>query len=245
MSLDRDAFGVVESGATSGPLVVLVHGALDRGSGMARLARRVGDAARVLRYDRRGYGHAVDQPGPWTVDTHASDLLDLIDGRPAIVVGHSYGSHVALRAAADAPDLIRGVAVYEPPLSWEEWWSAGRGPRPADPGDAAEAFLRRMAGDRVWERLPEATRDARRAEGRAFMEEGADLRRGRPWDPSRIDAVVRVGHGSRTGRHFVRAAREIAGWFGGEPVVIPDADHAAHLRAATELADALVMPLLP
>lgn len=244
MSLDREAFGVVESGAPSGPLVVLVHGALDRGSGMARLARRLGDTARVLRYDRRGYGHAVDQPGPWTVEAHASDLLGLIEGRPAIVVGHSFGSHVALRAAADAPHLIGGVAVYEPPMSWEEWWSAGRGPRPADPGDAAEAFLRRMAGDRVWERLPESTRNARRAEGRAFMEEGADLRRGRPWDPSRITAVVRVGHGSRTGRRFVRAAQEIAESFGGAPVVIPDADHGAHLRAANDLAETLVVPLL-
>lgn len=238
-----DQFGVVESGRPDGPLVVLVHGALDRSSGMARLARRLGNEARVLRYDRRGYGRAVELPGPYGVARHARDLVHLLDGRRAVLVGHSFGSHVVLSVAADRPDLVSGVAVYEPPVSWAPWWTATRPVTPGDPGDAAEAFMRRMAGDRVWERLPAATRSARRAEGRAFVDEGADLRRGRPWDPARIACEVRVGCGERSGERFVRAAREVADVLGAALVTLPGADHGAHLSSAAEFADRLVLPL--
>lgn len=249
MTADPDRFGATVSGRSDGPSVVLVHGALDRSTGMARLARRLGDTTHVMRYDRRGYGRAVDLPGPFTLEVHAADLLALVSAvfpeQPVVLFGHSYGAHVVLRAASDRPDLVAAVAVYEPPMSWEQWWAAGRAPRPTpvDPADAAEAFMRRMAGDRVWERLPQATRDARRAEGPAFVEEGSDLRRGRPWDPARVTCEVRVAHGGATGEHFVRAAHEIAAMFGVEPVVLPDAGHGAHLNAAEHLASEVVLPL--
>lgn len=238
-----ESFGLVESGRADGPRVVLVHGALDRSSGMARLARRLGESAHVLRYDRRGYGRAVDLPGPYTVESHVADLVALLDDRPAIVFGHSFGAHVVLGAAAARPDLIRGVAVYEPPLSWEPWWARQRSSLPRDPGDAAEAFMRRMVGDQVYERLPRATQLARRAEGRAFVEEGADLRRGRPWDPTLISCEVRVGYGGNTGDRFMRAARELAAALRAVTVEVPGADHGGHLTAAAEVASLLVLPL--
>lgn len=238
-----DLFGVTETGRADGPLVVLVHGALDRSSGMARLARRLADHARVLRYDRRGYGRSVNLPGPYTVDAHVGDLLALVDGRPAVAVGHSFGAHVVLGAAAARPEMIRAVAVYEPPLSWEPWWARPRSTLPRDPGDAAEAFMRRMVGDQVYDRLPPSTQMARRAEGRAFVEEGADLRRGRPWDPTRIACEVRVGYGSETGGRFVRAAKEVAAALDAVTVEVPGADHGGHLTAAAEVAARLVLPL--
>ncbi|WP_170346222.1 alpha/beta fold hydrolase [Ruegeria atlantica] len=49
--------------------------------------------------------------------THADDLASIIEGLvcgPVIVVGWSYGANVALRLSVDRPDLISGVAVYEP-----------------------------------------------------------------------------------------------------------------------------------
>lgn len=49
--------------------------------------------------------------------THANDLANLIEALgcgPVFLVGWSYGANVALRLAVDRPDLISGVAVYEP-----------------------------------------------------------------------------------------------------------------------------------
>ena len=47
---------------------------------------------------------------------------ELLDGRRALVFGHSYGGNVALAAAARHPELVVAVAVYETPLSWLDWW---------------------------------------------------------------------------------------------------------------------------
>ena len=47
-----------------------------------------------------------------------------------------------------------------------------------NPEDSAEAFMRRLVGNKVWERLPERTRTARRSEGRVLVGELRDLRSG-------------------------------------------------------------------
>ena len=44
-----------------------------------------------------------------------ADLVTIVGGRPAVLVGHSYGGDVALGAAAAAPEVVRAVGVYEPP----------------------------------------------------------------------------------------------------------------------------------
>ena len=45
-----------EAGDPDAPLVVVVHGTMDRAAGMLRLSRKLDHRYRVLRYDRRGYG---------------------------------------------------------------------------------------------------------------------------------------------------------------------------------------------
>jgi pimeloyl-ACP methyl ester carboxylesterase len=176
--------------------VVLVHGSMDRSAGMARTAARL-VGLHVVRYDRRGYGRSVHAGPPAGIDGHVDDLFGVIadhagPGRRSVVVGHSYGAVVALTAASRRPDLVVAVGAFEPPLPWLAWWPAttagaaaiaqaddGRG----DPGDAADAFLRRMLGDERWEGLPEATRRDRRREGPALVAELASLRAGPPVRP--------------------------------------------------------------
>ncbi|MGA7758322.1 MAG: alpha/beta fold hydrolase [Ilumatobacteraceae bacterium] len=175
--------------------VVVVHGSMDRAAGLLRLSRRLDGEFCVIRYDRRGYGRSAHVGPPWTAAANVQDLADLVEqtvpGRRAAVVGHSYGGNVALALAASRPDLVRGVVVYETPLSWLDWWpgtTAGAAAMGAtDPGDAAEAFMRRLVGDEAWERLPASTQQQRRAEGPAMVAELADLRRQAPW---RFDDVL-------------------------------------------------------
>src|SRR5699024_4384985 len=108
------------------------------------------------------------------LDEHVDDLAALIGREPSFVLGHSIGGVIALVAAANGVAPILGVVAYEPPTPWTEWWPAtsgregGGGVDDGDPADQAEAFMRRMIGERMWKRLPRSTREARRAEGVAL-----------------------------------------------------------------------------
>ncbi|MET0145525.1 MAG: alpha/beta hydrolase [Ilumatobacteraceae bacterium] len=199
-----------EKGPHGAPIVVLVHGSMDRSAGLLRLSRRLDRTCRVLRYDRRGYGRSSPHAGPFTMTEQVADLDGLVAGRRVVVFGHSYGGNVALAYAARRPDLVRAVGVYEAPLSWMDWWpgstAGGSGPATdGEPADAAERFMRRMVGDAMWERLPAGTRAARRAEGPAMIEELTDVGRHAPWTPGSIVQHVVAMHGTRGARHHIAA----------------------------------------
>jgi pimeloyl-ACP methyl ester carboxylesterase len=203
------------------PTVVLLHGSMDRSAGLLRLSRRLDDTFHVLRLDRRGYGRSQHVGPPWTIAANVDDVEAVIADLPATsvrcVVGHSFGGDVALALAERRPDLVETVAVYETPLSWLDWWpgnSAGAAAMAAgSPGDAAEAFMRRLVGDDVWERLPPAKQAERRSEGAAMVAELADLRRAAPW--ASIGAPVLALCGEHGRDHHRRGAE----WLGRE---LPD-----------------------
>jgi pimeloyl-ACP methyl ester carboxylesterase len=228
-----------ESG--DGPLVVLVHGAMDRSSGMLRTRRLLQGGHRVVRYDRRGYGRSRDVPVSDDVGVQVEDLAEVLDGRPAVVAGHSFGGVVALGLAARRPGLVRAVVAYEAPMMWEPWWPSDSTSRQAaspssraseDPAGAAEWFMRRMLGAQMWERLPAAFRAERRAEGDALL---ADLRSCQPphpapYRPEELTMPVVAAHGSRGRPHHRRAAEELARRAAhGELHVVEGADHGVHL----------------
>jgi pimeloyl-ACP methyl ester carboxylesterase len=204
------------SGRSENPLVVLVHGSMDRSAGLLRLSRRLDDRYRVLRYDRRGYGRSAAVGPPYGVAEHVDDLATLLSeagarpGAPAaLVFGHSFGGDVALGLASRRPELVEAVVVYEAPLPWLDWWPGHTaGPSTVDgdgPEDAAERFMRRLLGDRKWERLPSATRAARRAEGAAMVDELDDLARAAPWSPEHVRLPVLALRGERARAHHRRA----------------------------------------
>jgi pimeloyl-ACP methyl ester carboxylesterase len=202
--------------------VVLVHGSLDRSSGLLKLSHRLDSEYRVTLYDRRGYGRSNPHPGPFGIDEQVADLVELLtrdNRRTALLVGHSYGGNVALATAARHPHLIAGVVVYESPLSWLPWWpgtTAGASATSwgSDPAGAAERFMRHLIGDQRWERLPQTTRDARRAEGPALVGELVDLRQRAPWTPDEIAAPVLAMCGERGQEHHHVGMRMVGEWFG-------------------------------
>lgn len=239
-----------EVGPPGAPFVALVHGSMDRSSGMLRLSRQLDDHHRVLRYDRRGYGRSSPHPGPFTMDEQVADLVHLLAGRAAVIVGHSYGGNVALATAARHPELVLGVAVYESPLSWEPWWPGNSAGAAAiaqrdDPEAAAEAFMRRMIGDARWDALPERTRATRRTEGVAMVGELADLRANRPWRADQLDVPVIASYGEHGSAHQQRGMTHVAETVpGAQLVVLPDCRHDAPLSHAGLFAEQIVLPLL-
>jgi pimeloyl-ACP methyl ester carboxylesterase len=195
-----------EAGGVDAPLVALVHGSMDRSAGLLKLSRRLDEAHRVVRYDRRGYGRSRPHAGPFGMEPQVEDLTGVLSGRPAVVFGHSYGGNIALALATRWPDLVSSVAVYETPLSWLDWWPGSTAGADAlatrgDPADAAERFMRRLVGDERWARLPASTRTARREEGVAMVGELTDLRDRAPWDPAAVTMPVVAMHGSRGAPH--------------------------------------------
>lgn len=238
-----------EAGDPDDPLVVLIHGSMDRSAGMSKLSRQLDDDFHVLRYDRRGYGRSFPHDGPYTMGAQVADLVGLLDGRRAVLVGHSYGGNIALATAERHADVVAGVAVYEMPLSWEPWWPGSTAGSIAvaaggRPGEAAEHFMRRMIGNRRWEALPERTREARRAEGVAMVEELADLRRHRPWHAEKIAVPVVVSCGSLGRPHHQQGMAHVAGLLGCPFVELVGCHHDAPLSHPALFRAEVVDPLL-
>lgn len=211
------------AGDAGNPLIVLVHGSMDRSAGLLKLSRRLDSSFEVLRYDRRGYGRSVDRTGPYGMSEQVADLAGLLAERSAaerdtVVFGHSFGGDVALALAERRPDLVSAVAVYEAPMSWLEWWpgnsAGGTALSLGDPGDAAEAFLRRLMGDVGWEQLSDTKQETRRAEGSAMVGELADLRRQAPWAADRILVPVLAMYGENAKPHHQRAMNHLAATLG-------------------------------
>lgn len=161
-------------------LVVFVHGVLDRGRSFNAVAHQLDSECRMLWYDRRGYGAAVDLPGPAVgVDGHVADLLVLLDGRRAVLVGHSFGGLTVLGTAAASPEQIAAIALYESMVAWAPGWddSVMRGVL-ADP-DPETAGLRMMLGER-YAAMDDAERARRRHGATTFITEERSIRGERP-----------------------------------------------------------------
>jgi len=226
---------VPEPPGPDSPVVVLVHGSLDRAASFARVQRRLGDVHTVV-YDRRGYqGSRQALPLNTTLEGHVDDVLVVVAGRPAVVVGHSYGGDIALGAALRPDSPVVAVAAYEPPMPWLSVWPR-RGPVPgAAPLEtdevAAERFFRRMVGDSAWDRLSEEGKQSRRADGPALAAELRAIRLDEaPFDVTtlRVPSVFGCG-GASVGRHRDTVAWLVEHTPGAEWFEIAGASHGAHL----------------
>jgi pimeloyl-ACP methyl ester carboxylesterase len=104
-----------------GPSVLLVHGIADRGEGWSEVAAALAGDARVIAYDRRGYG-ASSAPEPYgrtTVAEQAEDaaaLIDALDAAPAVVAGRDLGALVALDLATRHRARVAAIVAIDPPL---------------------------------------------------------------------------------------------------------------------------------
>jgi pimeloyl-ACP methyl ester carboxylesterase len=107
--------------AGAGPAVLLVHGLADRAEGWDTVAGPLSAQARVVVYDRRGYGDstAPDVYERTTVAEQSEDaaaLLTALDAAPAVVCGRDLGALVALDLVRRHRGLLSGVVVLDPPL---------------------------------------------------------------------------------------------------------------------------------
>ena len=174
-------------------LVVLVHGVLDSARSFDQVVQLLDEECRILRYDRRGYGQSVDGREPPGVDQHVEDLLTVLDGRQAVLVGHSFGGVPALGAAIRSPGLVRSLVLYETGLAWVPGWDDTAMQAVINDGRPEDAALRLMLGER-FDELDEDQKARRRVPARAFLAEERSVRTGMPpFDTAEVMAPVVYG----------------------------------------------------
>ncbi|MGI0129720.1 MAG: alpha/beta fold hydrolase [Thermoplasmata archaeon] len=108
-----------ELSGTSGDPVVLVHGSLSDRHVWDEVVPVLAQSMEVVSYDRRGHGGSPAARRGHPVRDDAADLAGLLEELnvyPVHVIAHSYGGAVALRLAADRPEMVRSLSVHEPPF---------------------------------------------------------------------------------------------------------------------------------
>jgi lipase len=106
-------------GDPAAPPLVCLHGVTAHGRRFRRLAEeRLGRAFHVLAPDLRGHGTSDWEP-PWTIATHAHDVLETLDAagiRRARWIGHSFGGRLVLVLAALAPERMERIVLLDPAI---------------------------------------------------------------------------------------------------------------------------------
>ena len=98
----------------AGPLVILVPGMGDLRATYRFLAPALRDAGyRVAATDLRGHGDSDTSFATYGDAETATDIAALIEelGGPAVVIGNSMAAGAAVIAAAEHPDLVRGLVL--------------------------------------------------------------------------------------------------------------------------------------
>jgi pimeloyl-ACP methyl ester carboxylesterase len=97
----------------SGPKVVFVHGGEEAGGAVAFASQSpLAHAFTLILPDLPGHGQSPAQ-GHKNVERDALLIADLL-GNGAHLVGHSYGGKVALRVAAQHPEVVHSLTLVEP-----------------------------------------------------------------------------------------------------------------------------------
>jgi lipase len=108
-----------EWGDPSAPTIVCLHGVNAHGRRYRKLAEeRLAHRFRVLAPDLRGHGYSDWDP-PWTIATHAHDVLETLDAagvQRATWLGHSFGGRLVAEISALAPARVERAILLDPAL---------------------------------------------------------------------------------------------------------------------------------
>lgn len=100
----------------SGPPLVLVHGSFsDHQTNWQCVKPLFEEQFTVYAIARRGRGE-TDRTEGHSLEDESRDVVAVIQSidEPVFILGHSYGAQTALAAAANVPDRVRKLVLYEP-----------------------------------------------------------------------------------------------------------------------------------
>jgi pimeloyl-ACP methyl ester carboxylesterase len=96
----------------TGPTVLLLHGQPGSAANWSAVIPALRSRFTVIAPDRLGYGRTGGRAAGFAVNAEATcELLDRLERRSAIVVGHSWGGGVALALAEAHPERVDGLVL--------------------------------------------------------------------------------------------------------------------------------------
>jgi pimeloyl-ACP methyl ester carboxylesterase len=105
----------------AGPTLVLLHGAVCDSRGWRVELESFSDAYTVVAWDAPGCGDSSDPPDSFRMADFAAclaALIEALDAGPSHVLGHSWGSTLALELYLRRPDLVRGLVLVGAYAGW-------------------------------------------------------------------------------------------------------------------------------
>lgn len=107
-------------GPPNGPPLVLLHGLAARWQLFMPLIPALSQEWHIYALDFRGHGSSShDVAGHYRLDDYLSDTLAFLTAvvkEPAVLYGHSLGGWVAMRIAAEHPEMVRAIIVGDSAL---------------------------------------------------------------------------------------------------------------------------------
>src|SRR5439155_24925376 len=107
------------TGGNNKPSIVLLHGVTDSGLCWSRVAHDLEGSYDVVMTDARGHGRSGGIATGFSTTILADDAAAAIRAlglEKPYLFGHSMGARTAATFAATHPDLVRAIALEDPPL---------------------------------------------------------------------------------------------------------------------------------
>ena len=112
---DGELVGWVHDGSPSAPRALLLHGGPGLSEYLDTLVAELDGLVTTARYQQRGLAPSVVS-GDTTIDGSIEDAVAVMDAlgweRP-LVIGHSWGGHLALHVAAARQDRVGGLVIID------------------------------------------------------------------------------------------------------------------------------------
>lgn len=109
--------GVVRwHGVAGAPVAFAIHGITANAWSWAAVARHLDGAVGLVAIDLRGRGASSSAPAPFGMRRHADDVAAIVErfsGAPAVLVGHSMGTYVALCCAERHPAAVGRLVLVD------------------------------------------------------------------------------------------------------------------------------------
>src|SRR5918995_2459414 len=110
-------------GPAAGPPLVMLHGGAGRWQLYFDMLAELTKHCHVYAPDLRGHGRSGWVPWGYTIRDYVEDigLFQREVSGPAVLMGHSLGSIIAVATAKACPDLVRALIVGDAPLDAATW----------------------------------------------------------------------------------------------------------------------------
>ena len=101
--------------------LLLIHGAMGSASQLVPLERALNDSHTIHIVELEGHGNTPASQDRFTFDRFAANVRELVKARSierTAIFGYSMGGYVALKLAAESPDLVTSVVTLGTKMNW-------------------------------------------------------------------------------------------------------------------------------